>query len=284
MGTQQTGPEQRSLVSERPATPADQGKQRVLLVDDKADIRLLLTTRLSLEPRLEVVGEGSNGSEAITLARELKPHAIILDLEMPVMDGFAAIPILRTVDPSMRILVYSGSLNAPSEKLLGAAKPDAFVVKGADLRVLMNELNGLLEEQPNDVVDCDLGLVPLEQAVNAFDGWVGLNIRIREAMAQRISVSSPKSDAQETDLMALIGIFIGIGDVLVRAAQANSAEVQLHFKTRRSVGQAARRALGEIEIDNAVRFHEKWKYEMPAQAQQALEQLRARLSDRLPVG
>ena len=258
--------------------------QRILLVDDKADIRMLLATRFGLDPRLEVVGEAANGSEAIARAREFKPDAIILDLEMPVIDGFAAIPILRTVDPSMRILVYSGSPAVGDGKLVGAAKPDGFVVKGADLRLLMQELTGLLDEQPDDLLECDLGQVPLEQAVNAFDGWVGLNIRIREAMAQSISVSSPETDRQETDLMALIGIFIAIGDALVRAAQVGSDDVHLRFKTRRSVGQAARRALAEIEIDNAVKFHEKWKYEMPPQAQEALRQLRSRLTDSLPVG
>ena len=263
---------------------ADGNRYRVLLVDDKADIRMLLATRLSMDPGLQVVGEAANGSEAIALARDLKPHAIILDLEMPVMDGCAAIPILRTVDPSIRILVYTGSMYAGTEKLLGAAKPDGFVVKGADLRVLMQELNSLLHEQPADVVEGDLGVLPLEQAINAFDGWVGLNIRIREAMAQWISVSTPEDSQKEADLMALTGIFIAIGNALVRAAQSGSRDVELRFKTRRSVGQAARRALGEIDIDNAARFHEKWKYEMPPQAQEALQQLRARLSDRLPVG
>ena len=279
-----SGPEERSAGAASPAAVADQSRQRILLVDDKADIRLLLATRFGLDPRLQVVGEASNGSEAIARARELRPHAIILDLEMPVMDGFAALPILRTVDPSMRILVHSGSANAVDGKLLGAAKPDGFVVKGADMRILMKELHSLLDEQPNDVLDCDLGLVPLEQAVNAFDGWVGLNVRIREAMAQSISVSSPKTDNQETDLMALIGIFIAIGDTLVRAAQAGSRDVQLRFKTRRSVGQAARRALAEIEIDNAVKFHQKWKYEMSIPAREALQQLRNRLSDRPAPG
>ncbi|MDQ6948725.1 MAG: response regulator [Actinomycetota bacterium] len=268
----------------RPVAVVSQRTHRVLLVDDKADIRLLLATRLGLDPGLWVAGEAADGSEAIARARELQPDVIILDLEMPVMDGLAVIPILRTVDPTMRILVYTGSAKFADQKLTGAAKPDGFVVKGADLRLLMRELKSVLAEQPGDILTCDLGLVPLQQAVNAFDGWVGFNIRIREAMAESISVSSHEFDRRETDLMALIGIFIAIGDSLVRAAQANARDVQLQIKTRRSVGQAAHRALSEIEIDNAVQFHEKWKYEMPPQAQEALKQLRERLLDRLPVG
>jgi CheY-like chemotaxis protein len=283
MDALETGPEEAG-VSRRPVTAASHRTHSVVIVDDKADIRLLLATRIGLDPTLRVAGEAADGSEAIARARELQPDAIILDLEMPGMNGYTVIPILRTVNPLMRILVYSGSANVIGQKLTGASKPDGVVVKGVDLRLLMRELTTLLAEQPTDVLKCDLGLVPLQQAVNAFDGWVGLNIRIREAMGESISVSSEETERHETDLMALIGIFIAIGDSLVRAAQASARDVQLQIETRRAVGQAARRALTEIEIDNAVQFHETWKYEMPVQAQEALKQLRERLLDRLPVG
>ena len=134
----------------------------ILIVDDKADNRMLLATRIEIDPRLRVVGEAANGSEAIVRARETRPDAVILDLEMPGMDGYTAIPILRTVNPAMRILVFSGYGDTHSHRLEGAAKPDGQVVKGADLRVLMQQLNTLLEEKPDDVMFCDLGEVPLQ--------------------------------------------------------------------------------------------------------------------------
>ena len=68
---------------------------RVLVVDDKADIRRLLVTRLGLDPHLEVVGEAANGVEAIARVRELAPEVLILDLQMPVMTGQEVIPIVR---------------------------------------------------------------------------------------------------------------------------------------------------------------------------------------------
>lgn len=204
---------------------------------------------------------------------------------MPVMDGYAAIPILRTIDPLTRILVYSGSVHTTDDKLVGAVRPDGYVIKGSDLQVLMLELTALLAEKPNDVVTADLGLVPLRRAVNAFDGWVGLCTRIHEAMAKALLVGSEKeSERGQSDLMALVGIFIGMGEALLRAAQTGAREVHLHFKTRRSVGQAARRALSIIDADGAVRFNQEWKYEPPASAEEALNQLRQRLLGRLPVG
>lgn len=261
----------------------EKGPGRVLIVDDQPDVRLLLATRLGLEPEISVVGEASNGAEAIQRARETAPDAIVLDLQMPMMDGFTAVPILRTINPATRILVFSGLDDPADERLQGPAKPDAFVRKGGDLRAFVEELRKVLAEKPSDIVLADLGRLPLEEAVNAFDGWVGLNLRIREAMAHQEGSARERSRA-ELDLMALVGIFIGMGDGLLRAAQARRAEVHLQFRTRRQIAQAARRALSIIDADGAVEFHHQWAYDVAPEAQEPLHELRRRLLEELPVG
>src|SRR5437588_2002711 len=83
------------------------GSTRVLLCDDKADIRNLVATRLRLEPAFDVVGEATNGAEAIARVGDLKPHIMILDLQMPVMSGEEVIPIVRSLAPELRVLVFS---------------------------------------------------------------------------------------------------------------------------------------------------------------------------------
>lgn len=254
-----------------------------MVVDDQADIRLLLATRLGLEPDISVVGEASNGAEAIQRARETAPDAIVLDLQMPVMDGFTAMPILRTINPATRILAFSGVEDPSDERLEGPAKPDGFVRKGDDLRVFMETLKKLLAETPSDIVVGDLGRLPLNEAVNAFDGWVGLNLRIREAMAHT-PAGGPERSRAELDLMALVGIFIGMGDELLRAAQERREDVNLQFRTRRHIAQAARRALLIIDPDNAVEFHKRWAYQLEPGADEPLHELRRRLLEKLPVG
>lgn len=115
---------------------------RIVIADDKADIRLLLTTRLALVPQLELVGEAANGSEAVDITRRLRPDAIILDLHMPVMSGTEAMPILRGLHPGLRILVYSAQSDRFS--LEGPAKPDAALVKGVELQIVVDTLLRLL--------------------------------------------------------------------------------------------------------------------------------------------
>ena len=63
---------------------------RILLVDDQPLFREGLRTLLSVHPDFEVVGEAANGEEAIRLVRLLLPSVVLMDLQMPVLDGVAA--------------------------------------------------------------------------------------------------------------------------------------------------------------------------------------------------
>jgi YesN/AraC family two-component response regulator len=63
---------------------------RVVIVDDNFVMRAGLKSALSLEPEIEVVGEGKNGLEAVELAQNLKPDLMLLDYRMPLLDGVRA--------------------------------------------------------------------------------------------------------------------------------------------------------------------------------------------------
>lgn len=76
-----------------PGEPADarpDGRLRVLIVDDQQLVRSGFALILSVEDDLEVVGQAPNGAVAIDLARELRPDVILMDVEMPVLDGIGA--------------------------------------------------------------------------------------------------------------------------------------------------------------------------------------------------
>lgn len=78
----------------------------VVVADDEDDIRLLLKLQLR-QFGITVVGEASDGIEAIELCEKTKPHVVILDLLMPTMNGFEAIPELRRRCPDVQIIAYS---------------------------------------------------------------------------------------------------------------------------------------------------------------------------------
>jgi two-component system, NarL family, response regulator LiaR len=75
---------------------------RLLVVDDRPTVRTGLRIWLALEPDLEVVGEASDGSEAISLTQALRPDVVLMDVEMPGMDGISATAALRSLAPRAR--------------------------------------------------------------------------------------------------------------------------------------------------------------------------------------
>lgn len=82
-------------------------KIRVLLADDHAVLRSGLRALLNLEPDMEVVGEASNGREAIELGQTLKPDVIVMDISMPEMDGLAATKAIHEMGIPCHIVILT---------------------------------------------------------------------------------------------------------------------------------------------------------------------------------
>jgi two-component system, NarL family, response regulator NreC len=102
---------------------------RVLLVDDQAVVRHALRVRFHLEPDLQVVGEASTGSEALTLAQTLSPDVVLMDIAMPGMDGIEATAALRRVVPQSTVVLLSIHDDAQTRGRAQAAGAVAFVEK-----------------------------------------------------------------------------------------------------------------------------------------------------------
>lgn len=88
---------------------------RILICDDDPAYRLLVGTVLRHEVAAEVVGEAGDGEAAVALARRTQPDVVLLDLEMPAMDGATALPLIRAVAPQASVIVLS---NADRTKLV----------------------------------------------------------------------------------------------------------------------------------------------------------------------
>lgn len=116
---------------------------RTLLVDDVADIRSLLRVLMEKDGRFDVLGEASNGEEAIALATEHRPDVVVLDLGMPVMDGLTALPALRRASPGVRVVILSGF---PADQMGPAAQEAGaigYLEKGFDVAALATDIHDL---------------------------------------------------------------------------------------------------------------------------------------------
>ena len=112
---------------------------RILVVDDEDDVRLLL--RLQLEAQgFEVVGDAADGGSAVELCASTRPQAVVLDLLMPRMSGFEAIPRLREACPGVAIVAYTATagdfVRAEMDRL-----DVTLVLKSGDIQPLVRAIN-----------------------------------------------------------------------------------------------------------------------------------------------
>jgi DNA-binding NarL/FixJ family response regulator len=113
---------------------------RLLIVDDFPQVRQDLAAALTLAGGVEVVGQASDGREAIELACRLRPDVVLMDLEMPVMDGFEAISRVKALCPGSRVLALTVYGDEATRAEAFRAGADAFVVKGSGLEALMGQI------------------------------------------------------------------------------------------------------------------------------------------------
>jgi DNA-binding NarL/FixJ family response regulator len=104
---------------------------RVLVVDDHPIVRQGLVSVLEDEEDLEVVGSAGTGRQAVQLVQRLAPDVVLLDLEMPELDGVDAIPQLLAGRPELAILVFTAY--DTDERVMGAMRAGArgYLLKGA---------------------------------------------------------------------------------------------------------------------------------------------------------
>ena len=104
----------------------------VVIVDDEKFVRGALRTYLSHAADLAVVDEGENGADAVRLAHEHHPDVLLIDIQIPVMDGITAIRQIVAELPEIRILVVTGHISDEYLKAALIAGASGYVVKDAE--------------------------------------------------------------------------------------------------------------------------------------------------------
>jgi DNA-binding NarL/FixJ family response regulator len=108
---------------------SDASMIRILLADDQPNVRRGLRMRLDLEPGLDVVGEAADGASAVTLACRLSPDVVLMDVEMPGMDGISAMEQLKQALPGCRVVVLTIHDDTRTRERARKAGAAAFVSK-----------------------------------------------------------------------------------------------------------------------------------------------------------
>lgn len=122
-------------------------KIRVMIADDHAMVRQGLKTILELEEDICVIAQASNGEEAVTMARREKPDIILMDINMPVLNGLQAIKQLKEEDINYKIIVLT--LHQDREYLFKTLQLgcEGYVLKDAESSVLIEAIRNVFSDQ-----------------------------------------------------------------------------------------------------------------------------------------
>ncbi|MEC4813209.1 MAG: response regulator transcription factor [Scytonema sp. PMC 1069.18] len=118
---------------------------RVLVVDDHELTRLTLKLAFSSQENIQVVGLASNGQEAVEMVKRHYPDVIVLDLQMPIMDGWSASSQIKAIAPNTQIIAYSSVEDSKILEVKETSSLDAFCKKDVpttELVALVKQLGG----------------------------------------------------------------------------------------------------------------------------------------------
>ena len=120
--------------------PARTDVIRVLLVDDVENVRQTLRSILATYPNFEVVGEACNGEEALESVQVLKPSVVVMDINMPRLDGIKATTLIKRVYPHIVVVGLSVYANDDTRKAMTAAGATPVISKEAAVEQLRDEI------------------------------------------------------------------------------------------------------------------------------------------------
>ncbi|TMM08777.1 MAG: response regulator transcription factor [Actinobacteria bacterium] len=120
---------------------------RVLLVDDDPEFLDSLRPLIEHQPALTVAGTAGNGLDAIELADELDPDAVVIDLHMPIVDGVTAVARLRKDHPNLCLIALTGDPATELHDAVTEAGADAVLMKGDLVDSLVQRLRAVRAAQ-----------------------------------------------------------------------------------------------------------------------------------------
>lgn len=123
------------------------GTLRVLIADDYATMRMVLRRALQSEPDIQVVGEASDGCAAVRLAAKLKPDVVLMDVNMPGLDGIEATRRIVRADPGIKVIGLSVHCFEFYARQMLEAGAHAYLLKDGDIDELIEVIESVCRGQ-----------------------------------------------------------------------------------------------------------------------------------------
>lgn len=169
-------------------------RARIVLADDHDLFREGLAGLINTQPDLETVGQASDGLEALTLARDLKPDLIIMDINMPICDGLEATRLIHTEYPEIPIVILT--VFEDDAKLFEAIRAGArgYVLKSTHSADFLQGVRSALQGE---------GVLPPKLAARLLDEFARLPVR-QASFAASAASDAPGLTAREQEVLDLI--------------------------------------------------------------------------------
>ncbi len=209
---------------------------RVVLADDHDVVRQGLKRLLNRSPEIEVVGEASDGLEALNYVQELQPDVLLLDIEMPVMDGIEVARRLQELNNKVRILILSAYDDREYIRSLLDIGVSGYLVKG---------------EAPGKIVEAVRGVAQGQK------GWVSPQVRKKLEKMQDTELKPAKPTYRDLEILrhlaagepdAMIAEKIGAGEFEL-SAMIQALLQKIGAKTRQEAVEIAIREGWISEVD-----------------------------------
>jgi CheY-like chemotaxis protein/anti-sigma regulatory factor (Ser/Thr protein kinase) len=126
-----------------PNTSSNRSRIRVVIADDHSVVRQALAALLNLNEDIEVVGEAENGRVALDIVRRLSPDIVLMDIEMPELDGIKATRLVRLEHPHIKVIGLSMHESKDVAKEILDAGASAFLMKNAPSTELLQAIRGV---------------------------------------------------------------------------------------------------------------------------------------------
>ena len=154
---------------------------RVVLVDDAEDLRILMRAQFMRDTRFEIVGEAADGREAVAVAAATQPDLIVLDRQMPGMDGLEAMPEIRRVSPSTAIILYTAYTDTKTYQAAIEAGAVDVLEKAGEGRFVDRLVDTLVKRAADEGATAELRVGPVSSASARI--WVTNTRKIIDAVA-----------------------------------------------------------------------------------------------------